>query len=344
MGGNVMREQLTKIRDEAKQLIMQAADLTALNNYRVQILGKKGALTAVLRGLGSLSAEERPLIGQLANQVRAEIENLIAAKQEQLEQQAQQAKLTAEQIDITLPGRVHTIGRQHPLALVQREIEKIFVEMGFDIIEGPEVELDYYNFEALNTPPDHPARDTQDTFYINERVLLRTQTSPIQIHTMEKQKPPIRMIGPGRVYRSDTPDVTHSPMFHQIEGLVVDQGISFADLKGTLINFVEKMFGAGRGVRFRPHHFPFTEPSAEVDISCIKCNGQGCRVCGGTGWLEILGAGLVHPRVLEMVGYDPNQISGFAFGMGVERIAMLKYGVDDIRLFFENDMRFLQQF
>jgi len=228
--------------------------------------------------------------------------------------------------------------------MVQREIEQIFVEMGFEVIEGPEVELDYYNFEALNTPADHPARDTQDTFYIDAKTLLRTQTSPIQVRTMEKQQPPIRMIGPGRVYRSDTPDVTHSPMFHQIEGLVVDRGISFGDLKGTLITFVEKVFGAGRGVRFRPHHFPFTEPSAEVDVSYIKCNGQGCRVCGGTGWLEILGAGLVHPRVLEMVGYDPKQLSGFAFGLGVERIAMLKYGIDDIRLFFENDMRFLQQF
>lgn len=339
-----MREQLEQIGVQATEALKDVMDMEKLNDVRLEYLGKKGKLTGVLRGMGKLSPEERPVIGQLANEIRDQLEQLIAEKTAQLSAEKINRQLAAEKIDITLPGKKDLLGHEHPLNLVLREMEHIFVGMGFEVIEGPEVELDYYNFEALNIPADHPARDTQDTFYVTDNVLLRTQTSPVQIRTMEKQKPPIRMISPGRVFRSDQPDATHSPMFHQVEGLLIDKTVSFSDLKGILSAFVEQMFGKGRGVRFRPHHFPFTEPSAEVDIECLKCGGKGCRICSGTGWLEILGAGMVHPRVLEMVNIDPKEYSGFAFGMGLERIAMLKYGIDDIRLFFENDVRFLSQF
>ncbi len=339
-----MREQLEQIGVQATEALKDVMDMEKLNDIRLEYLGKKGKLTGVLRGMGKLSSEERPVIGQLANEIRDQLEQLLTEKTEQLSAEKINQQLAAEKIDITLPGKKDLLGQEHPLNLVLREMEHIFVGMGFEVIEGPEIELDYYNFEALNIPADHPARDTQDTFYVTDNILLRTQTSPVQIRTMEKQKPPIRMISPGRVFRSDQPDATHSPMFHQVEGLLIDKTVSFSDLKGILIAFVEQMFGKGRGVRFRPHHFPFTEPSAEVDIACLKCGGEGCRICSGTGWLEILGAGMVHPRVLEMANIDPKEYSGFAFGMGVERIAMLKYGIDDIRLFFENDVRFLSQF
>ncbi|HAK73445.1 MAG TPA: phenylalanine--tRNA ligase subunit alpha, partial [Sporomusaceae bacterium] len=299
----------------------------------------------VLRGLGALSAEMRPRMGQIVNEIRTELEELIAAKAEELKQAELAHKIASERIDVTMPGRRSVLGGKHPLTVTLDRIKETFMRMGFDIAEGPEVEKDYYNFEALNFPPDHPARDMQDSFYITEEFLLRTHTSPVQVRTMQSGDPnsPVRVIAPGKVYRWDY-DATHSPMFHQVEGLVIDKGITFADLKGTLELFIHDIFGDDVRVRFRPSFFPFTEPSAEVDISCVMCNGQGCRVCSGTGWLEILGCGMVHPRVLELSNYDPAQVSGFAFGMGVERIAMLVYGIDDLRLFFENDLRFLRQF
>ena len=337
-----MKEKLTKIRTEAlEQLSAPNADLEQI---KIKYLGKKGELTAVLRGMGALSAEERPLIGQLANEVRADIEAAIASQKKEQEAKALEAQLKNEKLDVTMPGTPTPVGHMHPLTQVQRELEDIFIGMGFSIAEGPEVELDYYNFQALNIPENHPARDTQDTFYIAENVLLRSQTSPVQVRTMEHQKPPIRIISPGRVYRSDALDATHSPLFHQLEGLVVDKGITMGDLKGTLEIFAKKMFGEDTRIRFRPHHFPFTEPSAEVDVSCYVCGGKGCRLCKGEGWIEILGAGMVHPFVLSNCGIDPEEYSGFAFGLGVERIAMKKYGIDDIRLFYENDERFLEQF
>jgi len=319
--------------------------MEALNELRIKYLGKKGSITGVLRGLGALSPEERPRIGQLVNEIRQELETMIAEKTEEFKQAALAARLASEQIDVTLPGRRAGLGHKHPLTLTLNRIKRIFLAMGFDCAEGPEVENDYYNFEALNLPKDHPARDMQDSFYITEDILLRTHTSPIQARTMLAAEPnqPIRIIAPGKVYRRDY-DATHSPMFNQVEGLVVDKGITFGDLKGTLELFIHEMFGEDVKVRFRPSFFPFTEPSAEVDISCVMCRGAGCRVCSGTGWLEILGAGSVHPRVLEMGNYDPTQVTGFAFGMGIERIAMLLYGVDDLRLFYSNDLRFLQQF
>lgn len=337
-----MKETLEQIRSDAlNEISAPDADPEEL---RVRFLGKKGKLTAVLRGMGSLSAEERPVIGQLANEVRSALENALNEKAAELKEKKLERQLRHEKLDVTMPGSALPMGHQHPLTRVQREMEDIFIGMGFQIAEGPEVEYDYYNFQALNIPENHPARDTQDTFYITENILLRSQTSPVQVRVMEKQKPPIRVISPGRVYRSDALDATHSPLFHQMEGLVVDKGITMSDLKGTLETFAKKMFGENTNIRFRPHHFPFTEPSAEVDVSCFACGGKGCRVCKGEGWIEILGAGMVHPFVLSNCGIDPEVYSGFAFGMGIERVAMKHYGIDDIRLFYENDRRFLEQF
>ena len=337
-----MRETLSRIKDEALAALL--AENADLEQIRIKYLGKKGELTAVLRGMGALSAEERPIIGQLANEVRAQIEEAITAQKAIMEEKALDARLAAEKLDVTVPGKASKVGHRHPLTLVQRDMEEIFIGMGFSIAEGPEVEYDYYNFQALNIPENHPARDTQDTFYITDKILLRSQTSPVQARTMEVQKPPIRIISPGRVYRSDAMDATHSPLFHQMEGLVVDKGITMGDLKGMLETFAKQEFGEDTKIRFRPHHFPFTEPSAEVDISCFMCGGKGCRLCKGEGWIEILGAGMVHPNVLRTCGIDPEEYSGFAFGMGIERIAMLKYHVGDIRYFYENDVRFIEQF
>lgn len=340
-----MEQQLESLRQSALQELKQVSNMDMLNEQRVKYLGKKGSLTTVLRGLGALSAEMRPRMGQIVNEIRTELEELIAAKAEELKQAELAHKIASERIDVTMPGRRSVLGVKHPLTVTLDRIKETFMRMGFDVAEGPEVEKDYYNFEALNFPPDHPARDMQDSFYITEEFLLRTHTSPVQVRTMQSGEPnsPVRVIAPGKVYRWDY-DATHSPMFHQVEGLVIDKGVTFADLKGTLELFIHEIFGDDVRVRFRPSFFPFTEPSAEVDISCVMCNGQGCRVCSGTGWLEILGCGMVHPRVLELSNYDPAQVSGFAFGMGVERIAMLVYGIDDLRLFFENDLRFLRQF
>ena len=340
-----MREKLQALKEQALRDLETVASLEALKNLKVQYLGKKGSLTEILRGMGALSAEERPKIGQIVNELRTELEGKIEEYTKVLEDKALADKLANEKVDITLPGRAPKIGHLHPITLTMREIKKIFMRMGFDVNEGPEIENDYYNFEALNLPKDHPARDMQDSFYITEEYLLRTHTSPVQARTMQNKggNEPVRMIAPGRVYRRDY-DATHSPMFHQVEGLVIDKGISMADLKGTLELFLKEMFGSNVKVRLRPSFFPFTEPSAEVDISCVICGGKGCRVCKNSGWLEILGSGMVHPNVLTMSGYDPQQVSGFAFGMGVERIAMLKYGIDDLRLFFENDLRFIRQF
>ena len=340
-----MEKELQRIRETAFRELEQAIDAGAINDLRVKVLGKKGDLTAVLRSLGSVSATLRPRIGQLVNDLRVEFENELQTKQEAIKEQELAQRLEAEKIDVTLPGRSRELGRRHPLTLALDRIKEVFLRMGFDIEEGPEVESDYYNFEALNLPPDHPARDMQDSFYITDQFLLRTHTSPVQVRTMQSKQPntPIRMIAPGKVYRRDY-DATHSPMFQQVEGLVVGPDIKFSDLKGTLELFCQGIFGDSVKVRFRPSYFPFTEPSAEVDISCVICKGSGCRVCKGTGWLEILGSGMVHPRVLEMSQYDPSVVSGFAFGMGVERIAMLLFGIDDMRLFYENDVRFLRRF
>lgn len=340
-----MEQKLQSLKQQALEELSQVDNMDALNELRVKYLGKKGSLTSALKGMGALSAEERPRIGQIVNDIRAEIEAILQIKSEGYKQAELARKLASEKIDVTLPGRKVNVGHQHPLTVTLGRIKEIFMRMGFAIAEGPEVEQDYYNFEALNLPKDHPARDMQDSFYITEEFLMRTHTSPVQVRTMQAATPnqPIRIIAPGKVYRRDY-DATHSPMFHQVEGLVIDKDISFSDLKGTLELFIHEIFGKEVGVRFRPSFFPFTEPSAEVDISCVMCSGNGCRVCSGTGWLEILGAGMVHPRVLEMSKFDPNQVSGFAFGMGVERIAMLLYGIDDLRLFYENDLRFLRQF
>lgn len=342
-----MEKQIEELRSNAVAAIDKAAkSLNDLNDIRVKYLGKKGELTSILRGMGKLSAEDRPRIGQIVNKARQELEALIAEKNEQLKQEELETRLINERIDVTLPGRTNPHGHIHPLTLTLLQIKEIFMRMGFSVEEGPEIEKDYYNFEALNLPKDHPARDMQDSFYITEDILMRSQTSPVQARTMEAHEPnsPIRMIAPGRVYRRDDYDATHSPMFTQVEGMVIDKGISLADLKGTLETFLKQTFGPKVKVRFRPSFFPFTEPSAEVDISCVMCKGKGCRVCKGTGWLEILGSGMIHPNVLKMSGYDPEQVSGFAFGMGVERIAMLVYGIDDLRLFYDNDLRFLKQF
>jgi phenylalanyl-tRNA synthetase alpha chain len=340
-----MREQLRLLKEKAENELTNCRQLDDLNEFRVKYLGKKGELTQILRGMGQLSAEERPAMGQLANEIRDSLENKISELMELFKGKELEQRLLAESIDITLPGLAPEMGRQHPLSIVIEEIEEIFLGMGFNVEEGPEIELDRYNFEALNIPKDHPARDMQDSFYLTPEVLLRTQTSPVQARTMEKTRPhvPVKIIAPGKVYRRDD-DATHSPMFHQVEGLMIDKNVRFSDLKGILLNFVRQMFGADQKIRLRPSFFPFTEPSAEVDISCVMCKGAGCRTCKQTGWLEILGAGMVHPRVLEMGGYNPEEVTGFAFGMGVERIAMLKYGIDDLRTLFENDVRFLRQF
>lgn len=339
-----LKEKLMEIRERAEKELSELRDATELENFRVQVLGKKGELTGILKQMGSLSAEERPKMGQLANEVRASIEAMLKEKTAELRSKAQEAKLKKETIDVTLPGKKHEIGHKHPLSIVLDEVKDIFVGMGFQIATGPEVEWDYYNFEALNLPPDHPARDTQDTFYITEKMLLRTQTSPVQIRVMEKQEPPIRIIAPGRVYRSDAVDATHSPFFHQIEGLVVDKGITMGDLKGSLMQFAKRLYGEDTEIRLRPHHFPFTEPSCEMDVTCFKCGGKGCPMCKGEGWVEILGGGMVHPKVLKNGGVDPEVYSGYAFGVGLERLTMFRFNIDDMRLLFENDARFLNQF
>ncbi|MEE0761364.1 MAG: phenylalanine--tRNA ligase subunit alpha [Acutalibacteraceae bacterium] len=339
-----MKEQLEAIRQKALNELENAASIQDIEAVRIKFLGKKGELTGILKQMGKLSAEERPVVGQLANVIRSEIEAKIEEDSKSIAKKLQAEKLKAEKIDVTLPGKAKVLGSRHPLTVVLDDIKDIFIGMGFDIVDGPEVEKDYYNFEALNIPKDHPARDTQDTFYINENIVLRTQTSPVQVRVMEKQQPPIRIISPGRVFRSDAVDATHSPLFHQIEGLVVDKGVSFADLKGTLEIFIKQLYGEDSVVRFRPHHFPFTEPSAEVDVQCFNCHGAGCPLCKGEGWIEILGCGMVHPKVLETCNIDPEVYSGFAFGLGLERIAMRRYNINDLRLFFENDVRFLKQF
>ena len=339
-----MKAELEAIAKQALEELKGAQDLKVLDAVRVKYLGKKGELTAILKQMGKLSAEERPVIGQLANQVRADIEQMLEQTKTDLEAKALDIRLAGEMLDVTLPGQKKPLGKKHPLTIVLDELKEIVVGMGFEIATGPEVELDYYNFEALNIPKDHPSRDTQDTFYISDNVLLRTQTSPMQIRTMEKKKPPIRIIAPGRVYRSDAVDATHSPLFHQVEGLVVDKGITMADLKGTLEVFVKRLYGDSTVVRFRPHHFPFTEPSAELDVQCFHCHGEGCSLCKGEGWIEILGCGMVHPQVLLNCGIDPEEYSGFAFGLGLERMVMMRYGIDDLRLFYDNDVRFLKQF
>ncbi len=339
-----MKAKLEEIKQKALASVLASDSLDALNDVRVNILGKKGELTAVLKSMKDVAPEDRPKVGQMVNDVRVEIETALEQAKKKLEQAALEARLAAEEIDVTLPAKKLPRGHRHPNTTVLEEVENIFIGLGYEVVEGPEVERDYYNFEALNIPADHPAKDEQDTFYVNGDILLRTQTSGTQVHEMEKGKLPIRMIAPGRVFRSDEVDATHSPSFHQIEGLVIDKNITFADLKGTLAVFAKELFGEDTKVKFRPHHFPFTEPSAEADVSCFKCGGKGCRFCKGSGWIEILGCGMVHPRVLEMSGIDPNEYSGFAFGVGLERITLLKYEIDDMRLLYENDERFLKQF
>ena len=338
-----MREQLVKLKNETLTSIKSAGNIESLQDIRVRMLGRKGELTALMKGLGALSADERPIVGQLVNNVRDEIESALETALAAAREQAKVERLKSERIDVTLPGRHASSGSKHPVSLIIEEVCEIFAGLGFAVAEGPEIEHDWYNFEALNFPPEHPARDMQDTFFVENNLLLRTHTSPVQIRTMLKQKPPLRIIAPGTVYRCDS-DATHSPMFHQIEGLMVDSGITFGDLKGILTVFTNQLFGQKTGVRLRPSFFPFTEPSAEVDIACVICGGKGCRVCKNSGWLEILGAGMVDPEVYRHVNYDAENISGFAFGMGIERIAMLKYGINDMRLLFENDVRFLRQF
>ena len=334
-----------ELERQARAAIAAAADLAALERLRVELLGKKGRISQLLRQMGSLPPGERPAFGQRANAARAAVEAALEARRRELAAAEQLRRLAEEAVDVTLPGRPVAMGRRHPLRRVELEIVEIFRSLGFTVAEGPEVELDEYNFEALNIPPDHPARDMHDTFYLTGTILLRTHTSPVQVRYMRSRAPelPVRIIAPGRVYRRDD-DATHSPMFHQVEGLLVDRGVSFAHLKGTLAEFARRMFGPRTRYRFRPSYFPFTEPSAEMDVSCPLCDGAGCRTCGGSGWIEILGSGMVHPAVLRAGGYDPEEVSGFAFGMGPERIAMIKYGIDDLRLFFQNDLRFLSQF
>ncbi|MGE7624193.1 phenylalanine--tRNA ligase subunit alpha [Viridibacillus sp. NPDC096237] len=340
-----MEGQLNQLKEEALAKIAAASNSKELNDVRVAYLGKKGPITDLLKGMGKLPAEERPKMGALVNVVRQEVTEVLEARAQLLEEKAIQEQLEKESIDVTLPGRSLKVGNKHPLTKVVEDIEDLFISMGYEIAEGPEVEKDYYNFEALNLPKGHPARDMQDTFYISEEILLRTQTSPVQARTMEKkQGAAVKIICPGKVFRRDNDDATHSHQFNQIEGLVISENITMSDLKGTLDLFAKKMFGQEREIRLRPSFFPFTEPSVEMDISCFKCGGDGCSLCKKTGWIEILGAGMVHPNVLEMAGYDPKKVSGFAFGMGQERIAMLKYGVDDIRHFYTNDIRFLSQF
>ena len=339
-----MKQQLETIRQLALKAIEEAEDQQGLENLRVKYLGKKGELTAILKGMKDVSPEERPKVGQLVNETRAKIEGLLEESRQKLEEAVREEKMKAEVIDVTLPAKKSRIGHRHPNSIALEEVERIFIGMGYEVVEGPEVEYADYNFTKLNIPENHPARDEQDTFFINDSILLRSQTSPVQARAMEKGKLPIRMIAPGRVFRSDEVDATHSPSFHQIEGLVIDKNITFADLKGTLEVFAKELFGPETKTKFRPHHFPFTEPSAEVDVSCFKCGGKGCRFCKGSGWIEILGCGTVHPNVLRMCGIDPEEYTGFAFGVGLERIALLKYEIDDMRLLYENDIRFLKQF
>jgi len=339
-----MSEDLNSVIDDAMKEIEEAGDAEKLDQARVNFLGKKGRLTGILKGMKDIAPEERPKVGERVNAARAKIEESLAKKKQEFDEKMLAGKLAAEKIDVTLPARKSEQGHLHPNTVALNEVKKFFVGMGYQVVDGPEIEYDYYNFEALNIPANHPAKDEQDTFYINDKLLLRTQTSSVQAHVMEDRKPPIKIIAPGRVFRADEVDATHSPSFHQIEGLVIDKNVTFADLKGTLAEFAKRMFGEDTRVKFRPHHFPFTEPSAEMDISCFKCGGKGCRFCKGEGWIEILGCGMVHPHVLEMRGIDPNEYQGFAFGIGLERIALLKYEVDDMRLLYENDIRFLKQF
>ena len=339
-----MKERLQELAENARVRIEESEGLDKLNDVRVAYLGKKGELTAILKGMKDVSPEERPKVGQLVNETRAKIETLLEESRRKLEEAVREEKMKAEVIDVTLPAKKSRIGHRHPNSIALEEVERIFIGMGYEVVEGPEVEYADYNFTKLNIPENHPARDMQDTFYLSPEFLLRTQTSAGQIHVMENKKPPIKILSPGRVFRSDEVDATHSPSFHQIEGLVIDKNITFADLKGTLEVFAKELFGPETKTKFRPHHFPFTEPSAEVDVSCFKCGGKGCRFCKGSGWIEILGCGTVHPNVLRMCGIDPEEYTGFAFGVGLERIALLKYEIDDMRLLYENDIRFLKQF
>ena len=340
----MIKEQLDKIRESALKQIEETDGLDMLNEIRVNILGKKGELTSILKSMKDVAPEDRPKVGQMVNEVREEIEKNLEFTKKKMEAAVREAKLASETIDVTLPAKKNNVGHRHPNTITLEDVENVFIGMGYEVAEGPEVEKDYYNFEALNIPADHPAKDEQDTFYISGDLLLRTQTSSTQVHEMEKGRIPIKMIAPGRVFRADEVDATHSPSFHQVEGLVIDKNITFADLKGTLAEFAKQLFGPDTKTKFRPHHFPFTEPSAEMDVSCFKCGGKGCRFCKGEGWIEILGCGMVHPHVLEMSGIDPNEYVGFAFGVGLERIALLKYEIDDMRLLYENDIRFLNQF
>ena len=339
-----MQEKLARIKEEALAKLGAAGSMDTLNEIRLAYLGKKGELTEVLKGMRDVAPEDRPKVGEWVNSTRKAIEERLASAQKEIAEKALEARLKAETVDVTLPAKLPEIGHRHPNTLALEELERVFVGMGYEVVEGPEVEYDYYNFEALNIPANHPAKDEQDTFYVNDKILLRTQTSPVQVRVMEKTKPPIRIVAPGRVFRSDDVDATHSPCFNQVEGLVIDKNVTFADLKGTLAQFAREMFGQETKVKFRPHHFPFTEPSAEMDVSCFKCGGKGCRMCKGSGWIEILGCGMVHPKVLKMSGIDPEEYSGFAFGIGLERITLLKYEIDDMRLLYENDERFLKQF
>lgn len=339
-----MKEKLEALKENALKRIEEAKELDVLNDIKVSFLGKKGELTAILKGMKDVSKEDRPAVGQLVNDTRAAIEAALEKETSKLQKKLREEKLKREVIDVTLPGEKVKMGHRHPNQIALEALEEVFVGMGYEVVEGPEVEYDKYNFEMLNIPVNHPAKDEQDTFYINSEILLRTQTSPVQARVMEQGKMPIRMIAPGRVFRSDEVDATHSPSFHQVEGLVVDKGITFSDLKGTLQQFAQEFFGKDTKVKFRPHHFPFTEPSAEVDITCFKCGGTGCRMCKGSGWIEILGCGMVHPNVLKNCGIDPDEYSGFAFGIGLERVTLLKYEIDDMRLLYENDTRFLKQF
>ena len=339
-----MKEELDALRRDALNELKELHAPKDLENFRVRFMGKKGSVTGLLRGMGSLPAEERPKMGQLVNQLRQELEEALDTRSAALQAELQRRKLESEKLDVTMPGKKSRSGGLHPLNVVLEDIIDIFQSMGFDVVDGPEVETDYYNFQALNVPEDHPARDMQDTFYLADKLLLRTQTSAAQARTMEERKPPIRIICPGRVYRADEVDATHSPVFHQIEGLVIDKGITMCDLKGVLEQFAQEIYGPETKVRFRPSFFPFTEPSVEVDVTCSECGGKGCRVCKGAGWIEILGAGMVHPRVLKMGGIDPEEYSGFAFGIGLDRLTTTRYKISDIRLLFENDQRFLEQF
>ena len=341
---STIESKLKEIRDKVTEAVKNAGTLEIINDLRVKVIGKKGELTEIMKSMKDIPKEEKPKFGQLVNELRNEVEELLSSTTNRIKRELRQKQLEEETIDVTLPAKKTERGHKHPNQVALEEIERIFTGMGYKVVFGPEVEYDYYNFEALNIPADHPAKDEQDTFYINDKIVLRTQTSPVQVREMEKGKIPIRMIAPGRVFRSDEVDATHSPCFHQVEGMVIDEGITFADLKGTLEAFAKKMFGEDTKVKFRPHHFPFTEPSAEMDVTCFKCGGKGCRMCKGEGWIEILGCGMIHPNVLDRCNVERSKYSGFAFGIGLERSALLKYEIDDMRLLYENDVRFLKQF